>query len=274
MALSPFQLEVCRLLGAARGAQGESYVGGGVALNVLLNAPRFSRDVDLFHDSEEALRVTWRSDLELLERSGYTSRTITERPAFVEVVVARDGESVSLQWVQDSAWRFFPLIEHPLLGLTLHPFDAATNKVLALVGRIEPRDWVDTLTCHEQLQPFGFLAFAACGKDEGWTPAMILDHAARSVRFSPDRLAQLFFDGVAPDPLALGQKWRAMLAGAREIIEILPPEEVGKCVVTNAGTLCNFAPSALESALQANEIRFHEGHLCGAWPQIVPRRDF
>ena len=28
----------------------------------------------------------------------------------------------------------FPLLEHEQLGLTLHPFDLATNKVLALVG--------------------------------------------------------------------------------------------------------------------------------------------
>ena len=33
------------------------------------------------------------------------------------------------------------------MGLALHPFDLATNKVLALVGRLEARDWVDVLTC-------------------------------------------------------------------------------------------------------------------------------
>jgi len=53
---------------------------------------------------------------------------------------------------------------HEELGLTLHPFDLATNKVLALVGRVEVRDWVDVITCSEQLQPLGFLAWAACGK--------------------------------------------------------------------------------------------------------------
>lgn len=37
----------------------------------------------------------------------------------------------------DSALRFFPLQEHAELGLTLHAFDLATNKVLALVGRLE-----------------------------------------------------------------------------------------------------------------------------------------
>jgi len=269
MGLSPFQIEVCRLLGEARRTRGESYVAGSAALNVLLEAPRFSKDVDLFHDSEQALRSTWRRDSELLEQNGYSLQLAAERPSFVEMVVARAGQSTTLQWVQDSAWRFFPLIEHSLLGLTLHPFDAATNKILALVGRIEPRDWIDTLTCHEKVQPFGLLSWAACGKDEGWTPDMIFDHAARSARFSPDKLAQLTFDGTSLSPLELGQKWRAMLAEAREIAEILPPEEVGKCVLNADGTLCNLGPRALETALRKGALRFHEGHIYGAWPRIV-----
>jgi hypothetical protein len=38
-------------------------------------------------------------------------------------------------------------VRHPDFGLTLHPFDLATNKVLALVGRTEVRDWVDMVEC-------------------------------------------------------------------------------------------------------------------------------
>jgi len=45
----------------------------------------------------------------------------------------------------------FPLVEHAELGLALHPFDLATNKVLALVGRAEPRDWIDAIHCAEHL---------------------------------------------------------------------------------------------------------------------------
>jgi hypothetical protein len=67
--------------------------------------------------------------------------------------VRRGAESVILQWTHDSAFRFFPLIEHPELGLTLHPFDLATNKVLALVGRVEARDWIDILQCDAAVQP-------------------------------------------------------------------------------------------------------------------------
>ena len=55
MALTPFQRGICRLLAEHRIASGESYVAGGASLNELTAGSRVSRDVDLFHDSEEAL---------------------------------------------------------------------------------------------------------------------------------------------------------------------------------------------------------------------------
>jgi hypothetical protein len=54
MALAPFQKSVCRLLARNRIASGESYVARGSALNEIIAAPRISRDIDLFHDTEEA----------------------------------------------------------------------------------------------------------------------------------------------------------------------------------------------------------------------------
>ena len=109
-------------------------MAGGAALNEHLAAPRISRDVDLFHDTQSALEASFRADRELLEGGGYSVRAFRERPTFVEAEVSRAGEIVLLQWVQDSAYRFFPLVEHDELGLTLHPFDLATNKVLAAAG--------------------------------------------------------------------------------------------------------------------------------------------
>ncbi len=80
-----------------------------------------------------------------------------------------------MQWSRDSAFRFFPLVRHDELGLTLHPFDLATNKVLALIGRLEARDWIDVINCHDRIQPLGYLAWAACGKDPGFSPASVLE---------------------------------------------------------------------------------------------------
>ena len=56
MALSAFQREICQLVARNRLQNGESYLAGAAALNELLGAPRLSRDLDVFHDTEEALR--------------------------------------------------------------------------------------------------------------------------------------------------------------------------------------------------------------------------
>jgi hypothetical protein len=57
MALTRYQRDVCRLIADHRKSSGESYVAGGVALNELLGGMRRSRDIDLFHDTAEALRA-------------------------------------------------------------------------------------------------------------------------------------------------------------------------------------------------------------------------
>jgi len=59
MALTAYQRDICRLLADNRLRSGESYVAGGAALNELLRAPRLSRDIDLFHDTEQALAASW-----------------------------------------------------------------------------------------------------------------------------------------------------------------------------------------------------------------------
>ena len=106
----------------------------------------------------------WDADRRLLETP--VRRPPAARAAHVvEAEVSRTGESVLVEWMRDSAFRFFPLQRHADLGLTLHPYDLATNKLLALAGRLEVRDWVDLVNCDERIQPLGFLAWGACGKD-------------------------------------------------------------------------------------------------------------
>jgi hypothetical protein len=196
-------------------------------------------------------------------------RVLRERLGIVEAQVLRGGESVVLQWTRDSAFRFFPLVEHEDFGLTLHPFDLATNKVLALVGRLEARDWVDVIHCHERVQPLGYLAWAACGKDPGFSPLAILEHASRSSRYSADELLQLTYDGPPPDPAVLGRKWHQALSEAAALCAALPPGEVGRCVLTPAGRLYAAGLAELGTALEHGAVRFHRGRLGGALAVVV-----
>lgn len=268
MALTTLQREILRLLARERIAAGESYVAGGVALGELLASPRISRDIDLFHDAAEAVAVSWDTDRAHLIAAGYEVEPLRERPAFVEVRVSRGEESVRLEWVHDSAFRFFPLIEHESLGLTLHPVDLATNKVLALVGRVEARDWIDVLWADERLQPLGYLAWAACGKDPGFGPAGILAEAGRTARYSTVEIDALAFDGDRPDAAELSRGWHEALREARAIVELLPPDQVGACVLDRNAELFRGDAEALGTALQEDALRFHHGVLRGAWPRV------
>jgi hypothetical protein len=267
MALTTFQRSVCRLLADHRIASGESYVAGASALNELIAASRVSMDIDLFHDTDEALEASWDADRRLLEAHGFEVRLIRERRSFVEAVVAKDRETVLMQWARDSAYRFFPLVRHADFGLTLHPFDLATNKVLALVGRLEVRDWVDLIHACEHLQPLGYLAWAACGKDPGFSPAGILEQAARS-SYSAAEVFTLAFATEPPDAGDLSRRWRAMLATGREIVDGLPHTEVGRCVLSREGMLFAGDASGLRLALDRGDLMFHAGRIRGAMPEL------
>lgn len=268
MAITEFQRSICRIVADSRIEQGDSYVAGGVALNTLIGAARVSRDIDLFHDTREALAASWDADRNRLIAHDYEVEVRRERPTFVEAVVRRSAESVVLEWVCDSAYRFFPLQEHPDFGLTLHPFDLATNKVLALVGRVEVRDWVDTIACSERVQHLGYLAWAACGKDPGYGPSLLLERARRNTRYSAAEVAELAFEGTAPDASLLSQRWMEMLQEAPAIIDSLPVADVGKCAMSVQGGLFQGTADEAVRALANREIFFHAGAVRGVMPRM------
>jgi hypothetical protein len=224
--------------------------------------------VDLFHDTEEAVEATWEADRKLLEEEGFQVDVIRERASFVEAQLTVGSESLRLQWTRDSAYRFFPLVQHADLGLVLHPLDLATNKVLALVGRLEVRDWIDVIECDAKVQPLGYLAWAACGKDPGFGPGAILEQAGRSARYSGEEVMALSYDGTPPDPGELSRRWHTILGTAKEIIDLLPPEQVGTCVINPGGPLYIGPPSELASALEHGRVDFHPGSIRGAFPQV------
>lgn len=172
-----------------------------------------------------------------------------------------------MEWARDSAFRFFPLIEHPDLGLTLHSFDLATNKLLAAMGRREARGWVDLIECDRRVQPLGYLAWAACGKDPAFAPAAVLEHAARSNRWTAGELAELAFTGPPPDAADLSRRWHAALEAARRIVTVLPAEEVGTCVLVG-DDLCRLDASELADAKRQGRLRYRAGSIRGALPTV------
>lgn len=268
MSVTEFQRRVCRVIAENRRRSGESYVAGGIALLELIGGSRVSKDIDLFHDTTEAVQSSFDADKALLEREGYGLRVLSERRGYVEAEVFDSLGSALLQWTSDSAYRFFPLVEHEDLGLVLHPFDIATNKVLALVGRLEVRDWIDLMGCHERVQPLGYLAWAACGKDPAFTPASILEHASRSARYTEAEFGELDFDGPPPNASELARAWHGAMDEAKRIVEALPCDSAGQCVLDREGNLFTGSAAAAAEAAGAGELLFHAGRIRGAYPSI------
>jgi hypothetical protein len=269
MALTAFQRTICRRLADRRVARGDRYVAGGVALSVALETQRLSRDLDVFHDTVEAVAASWDDDRQVLSAAGYAVVLLRERPGFVQATVSQGGDSLLVEWVHDSAFRFFPLVQHDELGLTLHPFDLATNKVLALIGRAEVRDWVDVIECDGRLQGLGYLAWAACGKDPGFSPQGLLEHAARTSRYSVSEVEALDFEGPPPDASALSRRWRTALETATAVVDRLPPAQAGEAVLTPAGELYLGDPRELSETLAQGGLQFHAGRIGGALPRII-----
>lgn len=270
MALTDFQLNILRMIARNRVESGESYIARGVALNALLDAPRLSQDIDIFHDTQEAVRWAVDADSNALRANGCEVRIEIDRNAFVEAIISKGTENYCrIQWVEDSAYRFFPLVEHPDFGLVLHPFDLATNKVLALVGRAVPRYWVDIFECDARLQPLGYLVWAASGKDLGLNPSFILDQARRSARYTEIELAEVFFEGPRPSAAMLSIEWRRIMALAEEVVAALPWQRVGECVLDRDGKILRLDSVSLVGALERGEVRFHAGSIFGAFPSLA-----
>jgi len=66
--ISKFQSDVLRLLAAQRSP--DSYIAGGIAIN--RQRPRFSADIDIFHDSAARQESAVKADEAALIAAGYT----------------------------------------------------------------------------------------------------------------------------------------------------------------------------------------------------------
>ena len=137
-----------------------------------------------------------------------------------------------------------------------------------MAGRLEIRDWIELITCHERIQPLGYLAWAACGKDPGFSPVTILEQAGRSGRYTAAELEGLSFDGPPPDLADLSRRWHLMLGEAGNVVATLPAEQAGTCVLGRHGGLYKASSGQLRQDLATDIVVFHPGRIRGAYPQL------
>ena len=254
MPLSKIQSEILRLLAAHRDP--ESYVAGSTPLN--LNAPRFSADIDVFHDREERVLQAAEQDTSLLREHGYDVQWLRRDVLIYSALVARAGETTKLEWVVDSDFRFFPTVPDETFGYVLHPVDLATNKVAAAYGRREPRDVVDLLTIHERILPLGAVVWASVGKTLGFTPEGVINEIRRTARYTESDFRRIASDPPL-DPHAIMRRLREILGEAEEFAARMPTDKAG-LVFLKDGHVVQPDPARLQN------YDTHGGQRRGQWP--------
>jgi Nucleotidyl transferase AbiEii toxin, Type IV TA system len=268
MPLTDLQKGVARLIAANRTP--ESHVAGGAVINRGEAGLRISEDIDIFHDvpeggptAAEMVAASADADERVLREAGYSVEWRTRVPGLYRAVVSRGDDQVRLDWTTDSAFRFFPAQRDEDFGYCLHPADLATNKVLALVGRSEIRDFLDILQLDREYLSLGAIVWAACGKDEGYTPALILDLTNRHARYQESDLRGENL--VRPvDLKGLKEQWIAARERAESLFARLPVEDLG-CLYLDRGHRPVTPDPA--SPVFPGLIR-HRGSVGGAWPSL------
>ena len=261
MPIADFEKTILRLLAANRNP--ESFVAGATVLLRDENSHRRSQDIDLFHDTAESLKIASEVDCAVLEKRGYQVSWDNVQPTFRRALIVREGRTTKLEWVFDSAFRFFPVEPDAELGYVLNFWDAATNKVLALAGRGELRDYLDVLHLHHHHLSLGALTWAACGKDIGYTPQFLIDEAQRLAHYHTSLLAKI----ESREPVNLVEckkQWLEMTREARVLFDHLPAEEVG-CLYLDAD---NRPVTPNPGAPEFPKLRRHFGTVRGAWPVV------
>lgn len=256
------QEKIFRLLRENRNP--ESHVAGASALHGDPASPRFSGDIDLFHDEVRLVAENAQRDFEIMRAAGLAVERATRSETFHRARVTIGEERLKLERVFDSAFRFFPVVADPMLGYRLHPADLAVNKMLAAAGRTVIRDFLDVLHLHETYLTIGALAWAATGKDPGLSPLFILNELVRTSKYRPKDLE----DVKLAKPVSVMELKQTLLRAVREgedLIARLPASDVGCLYLDAAGNVVTPNPEAAEFA----GLTRHFGSLRGSWPRVV-----
>ncbi len=255
MPLTKLQSNILGLLAKQRSP--DSYVAGGVAIN--RDGPRYSGDIDIFHDGDARLALTVDADISILRSSGLVVSLVGRQGTGKRSAnIAGLDESTKIDWVADSDFRFFPTLTDELFGYVLHPVDLATNKVSAAADRRVPRDVVDLLTLHETILPLGAAITASVGKFIGESPEGIFDSIRRHSRFTAPEFAELPAIH-AFDVKGLQRRIVVMLEDAERFILAMPSDGLG-VLFLNDGKPVQPDPSRL------GDYTRHEGARRGHWP--------
>ena len=179
--LSPLQEQVAAIFAGLEEAEGFA-LAGGAALIVRGDVRRETRDLDFFGLTPAAVDRLVPAVDRALREAGLTVHHIQENPGFARLVVESTDDRTEVDLGADA--RLFPA-EQSRLAPTLTGEELAVDKVLAVFGRAEARDFIDLMAL-ESRYGLDRLFELASEKDRGFTPGMFSDMLTRFDRLRRD----------------------------------------------------------------------------------------
>lgn len=184
--MDPFHQRLARVALEAAARYGFC-LAGGYAVQAHGFVDRVSKDVDLFTTMAAAseFSAAQAAVVAALRADGLEVTLQREGPSFARLAVTdlAAGNTSTVELGVD--WRAYPPVQLAI-GPVLHPADAVANKLCALFGRAEVRDYIDVYGVLENGRYAGdeMLRMAA-DHDPGFDPDMFAE-ALRAVRRFPD----------------------------------------------------------------------------------------
>jgi predicted nucleotidyltransferase component of viral defense system len=137
--LSPLQERVAAVVNALPDAE-ELALAGGAALISWDIGDRMTRDLDFFAKHRETVDRLAPVAEQALRSEGLDVEVVRASPGFVRLQISDDNEATEL----DLAWDYrMRELQHTQHGRVLDRDELAADKMLALYGRAEARDFVD-----------------------------------------------------------------------------------------------------------------------------------
>ncbi len=194
--LSPLQQRIAMIVAGLPEAE-DFALAGGAALIVHGAIDRITRDLDFFGLEPDAVDRLAPAAERALQVDGLSVERVLDNPGFVRLLVASDNDRTEVDLGSDA--RLFAVDHGPGFPL-LTTEELAVDKVLAVFGRAEARDFMDLMAVEDQ---FGLdrLLQGAAQKDHGFDLMVFSEMTNRFERLRRDefpldnqqygRLAQL-----------------------------------------------------------------------------------
>lgn len=180
--LSPLQELILRLVAPLPEARGFA-LAGGAAIIARGIVDRTTNDLDLFGAARPDVQQLADALTTVLRSEGLAVVPIIEQPGFVRLAVDGGSESTTIDLGTDA--RIYPA-EKTERGQVLSVEELAADKLLAVFGRAQARDFIDAVALAELVGGLDEMCRLAAQKDGGFSRAVLVEMIQSFDRLPPE----------------------------------------------------------------------------------------